>query len=183
MWPWNGSDWPWTGPDDIDETEGGNSAESCKRQTLVLYSHLWLLTRYLEIYMYTEMKVTVYYSMLVPITWNLQYIHYLQSRVPLMDWTLETLFHCPLSGLLWCARQRRSAWYFVNIRSRVSSMTMGVGSPIDAVSKPGYCSSYSWEVFTDEVFIISRSPLPKIVFAWNLYNYSNYQNLLMQLQL
>ena len=32
---------------------------------------------------------------------------------------------------------------------------------LDAVSKPGYCSSHSWEVFADEVFIGIREILLK----------------------
>ncbi len=31
----------------------------------------------------------------------------------------DTLCRCPLSSLFWCARQRRSAWFFVNITSKL----------------------------------------------------------------
>ncbi len=54
---------------------------------------------------------------------------------------------------------------------------------LDAVSKPGYCSSHSLEVSTDEVFIKSRSPLPRMVISQNPYNCSNYRRQLMSLQL
>ena len=52
------------------------------------------------------------------------FVHLGKINQTLKSMTLNTgwdaLCRCPLSALFWSARQRRSAWYFVNIRSRVS---------------------------------------------------------------
>ena len=89
----------------------------------------------------------------------------------------DTLCRCPLSGLFWFARQRRSAWYFVNTRSRVTSITIAVGKETSTgfhvLWEARCCAWLLWVssgvVFASEVFRTRRSQLLRTFFFHEIF--------------